>query len=222
MDLLMAPSAGDQRLAVTCCPPLDPERFFFLSRSVEICEAPDVVDLAGAFHRPAPLTNLGEEALHHFAAPAVDVFGAVKDTRVVVPRQGDATAHRHQRLFARASGLLDHQGRQEMAAVLDQLLHATPDRADLRLLLVGQCAEPGGVPHAIHSPQAVGMHCQPIVLDQAPVFCLILLDDAKVVIDKSFRPVHGLVLPHVRSALCHDDVLGDLQTNGGSVANFGV
>jgi hypothetical protein len=38
-----------------------------LSWAIEICEATDVVDLEGACHRPAPLTDLGEEALHHFA-----------------------------------------------------------------------------------------------------------------------------------------------------------
>ena len=53
-----------------------------------------MVDLEGAFHRPAPLTELCEEALNHFASPTVHLFGAVNNTRVFIPRQGDATEHR--------------------------------------------------------------------------------------------------------------------------------
>jgi hypothetical protein len=85
MDLVMAPYAGDQRLAVTCCHPLDPERFLWLSRASEISEATDVVDLERSVLRPAHLTDLCEEVLYHFAAPAVHGFGAVQNTHVFVP-----------------------------------------------------------------------------------------------------------------------------------------
>jgi hypothetical protein len=184
-----------------------------LSRSIESCEAMDVVHLAGACLRPAPFTALGEAALSHCASPAGPVCGVVKDTGVFVPRQGDAAEQRSQRLCARASGLLDPQGLEGLAAVLDQLGPATAARADLRLLLGGQWAEQGGVPHAIHAPQAVGMQCQQRGWDTAPVCCRIWLDDAAVVIDQPFRPGYGLARPQVRSASCHHDVLGALEPN---------
>jgi hypothetical protein len=171
------------------------------------------MDLKGAFHRPAPLTDLGEEALNYFASPTVHLFRAVKHTCVFVPRQRNATEHRHQRLLPLASCLLNNQGFEKMTTVFDHPLHATSDLTDLRLMLVGQGAKKGGLHHTIHSPQAVGIHGQPIVLDKASVFCLILFDDAEVIIDKPLRPVHSFACSHVRSTLCHHDVFWNLQTN---------
>ena len=60
----------------------------------------------------------------------------------------------------------------------------------------------------------MGIHRWQVVLNKAAIFRLILLDDAEVIIGKPFRSVYGFALAHVRSTSVHDDVLGDLQSNG--------
>lgn len=98
-----------------------------------------MVDLEGSLHGAAHLADLGEEALNNFAPqPVVHLLRVVANECVLVPRQGDAAEHRHQRLFAIASLLLDDQSLHGMATIVDRRLQSTSDLAELRLVLVGQ------------------------------------------------------------------------------------
>jgi len=61
VDGLGASLADDQRRAAASCQPLDPERFFALSRSVQIRQLANGVDLTRSFLRLAQLACLSQK-----------------------------------------------------------------------------------------------------------------------------------------------------------------
>ena len=65
----------------------------------------------------------------------------------------------------------------------------------------------------MHPPEAVGIECQQVVLNEAAILRSVLADDAEVVIVQPFGSVYGLSVPHVAAALLHDHIVRDFQTD---------
>jgi hypothetical protein len=97
MNVLVASLANNQRLAAARCHPLDPERFFALSRSVQISQLADVVDLKRSLLRLAQLAFLSQKTLHDLATKTtVHHLGLVFERGVLLPSQFDAPEYRYQ------------------------------------------------------------------------------------------------------------------------------
>ena len=65
----------------------------------------------------------------------------------------------------------------------------------------------------MHPPEAVGIECQQVVLNEAAILRSVLADDAEVVIVQPFGSVYDLSVPHVAAALLHDHIVRDFQTD---------
>ena len=183
MDILMAPVAYDQGLAAARSHPLDPERSLSAPRPVQIGETADVVDLERPCLGATVLAFLREEALDDLAAnAAVDRWRAVAQDRVFLPCQRNAAEHGQEWLLALAPFPSDGQGRLGTPTVLHLRSQATIDRSDPCLVLVGEGAEERDAHHMMHSPQAMGIESQQVILDKTAILRPVLADDAEVII----------------------------------------
>ena len=183
MDVLMAPVTYDQGLATARSHPLDPEGSLSATRPVQIGETADVVDLERSFLGATVLAFLREEALDDLTAnAAVDRWRAVAQDRILLPCQRDAAEHGQEWLLALAPFPCDDQGRLGASSVLHLRSQSTIDRSDPCLVLVGEGAEERGAHHMMHSPQAMGIESQQVILDKAAILRPVLADDAEVVI----------------------------------------
>jgi len=112
------------------------------TRSIQICETADVVDLERSPFGAAMLAFLGKETLDDLTADAaVDSGRTVAQDRILFPCQRDATEHGHKWLLALTPLPCDDQGRLGASSILHLHSQSTIDRGDLRLVLVGEGAE---------------------------------------------------------------------------------
>jgi hypothetical protein len=112
------------------------------TRSIQICETADVVDLERSLFGAAMLAFLGKETLDDLTADAaVDSGRTVAQDRILFPCQRDAAEHGHKWLLALTPLPCDDQGRLGASSILHLHSQSTIDRGDLRLVLVGEGAE---------------------------------------------------------------------------------
>ena len=102
MNGLVAPLTDDQGLAAACRHPLDPGRLLALTRSVQIRQLVDVVDLTGPLGA-TQFASLSQKALHHLAPSTEDLLGVVVEEGVLLPAQLNAPEACDQRPLLRTA-----------------------------------------------------------------------------------------------------------------------
>jgi hypothetical protein len=86
------------------------------------------------------------------------------------------------------------------------------DLARAGAVFIREGKDQGELHDAVDLPQAVGIRGEQIVLDEAPLFRLVLRHDAVIRIVEAGRQMEGLASPHVRGAFRSDDFIGNLQS----------
>ena len=210
MNGLVALLTDNQSLAAACGHPLDPGRFLTLSWSVQIRELADVVNLTGPLG-PTELAFLSQKALHHLAPNTEDFLGVVVEDGVFLPTKLDAPEACHQRLLLRST--IDDHLQHLLGAVRD--IHGLPvlsvDPVDGGLELARQRLDQRKLHDPMKSPKAMNVEGQEVVLDEAPIFRLVLGHDTEIsIILPSSQPIR-FAPPRVSGTFRPDDIHGDLQ-----------
>ena len=208
---LMAFLANYQRLAAARRHPLDPERFFALAWLVQIRQLADVVNLAVPIC-PAQLALLRQKTLHHLAPNAEDLPGPVVEDGAFLPTQFDAPETGYQWLLLTAfdddfQHLLGAVKRASMVFWYFRRIR----RTDVRNLFASVLTS-DRLHDPVELPQAMDVEGQQVVLHEAPIFRLVLRDDAEVRFLSPCGQVDGLASSRVSGAFLADDSRGRPST----------
>jgi hypothetical protein len=157
---------------------LDPSRLVRAPATVEVCELADVVDF-NLVPRPAQLTGVGEQPRYHLTPPAPDRFRrGLVDLSPTVPTQWDPAKLRHERWLGWSPFHSDFEDFVCPVLRVATRLKAAIDLCPAGLDLLGQCPGQRGLHHPFQLLELVEVVRHPVILDDAPVFRLVLRHDA--------------------------------------------
>jgi hypothetical protein len=211
MDLLVALPAENQGLTPTRGHPSDQEGFLPPPWLTQVREFADVVNFA-VRRSTEQFAGLSEKALDHLTAMAVYLLRLIVEDGLLMPSLRDAAKPCHQWFLPAAPCVSGFQYLEGAVGRLHRRLVLPEDLTHAGAVLIREGEDQRKLHDAVDPPLAVDIRGEQVVLDEAPVFRLVLRHDAVIRIVDAGRQVEGLASPHVPGALRSKDVLVHLQS----------
>jgi hypothetical protein len=188
MDRLVAPLAGHQGLAPTRGHASDPEGFLPSPWFAQVSELADVVNFA-VLHGSTQFACLGKKVLDHLAAMAVHLLRLIVEDGLLLPSKLDAAKPCHQWCLSVVSGVSGFQHLEGAVSPVRRRPILPEDFARAGTVFIREGEDQGELHDTVDPPEAVDVVGEHVVLDEAPVFRLILRHDAIIRVVDTRRPM---------------------------------
>ncbi len=208
MDRLMAFSTHHKRFASSCNHLLDPFRFLFSSRLLEIREFANMVDLY-FFFRSAEFTHVSENALEQFAPVSHRKLGLmINKDRVLLSFERDTAELGNEWLPVAAPLNHDFETLSQAMGRLCCRFVLTYHCCNRGFVLPCQGFEHGRFCYPLEFTEPADIVGQQVVLDNSSIFGLIFTDTAVVTVMLHFSPLCWLAFAHILGAFVFNDFFG--------------